>query len=326
MENVRKPADLKIIIPGEPHLARSSPHDFYALVYVRWRKAESIPSILARPADMPEIPDADDFEVLRQDDGSYTLFPTTWRSRPFRFGKGSPTFYELERAGQMMGWGESLEYVSNLIKEYQPDYSYTVSEDNADFLLRTIKRLNQIENSVYALRDHLEYAVAGKKRVRAPRENPQRDVRAAILSDVMGLSTLAIKDELGLMRKWKRPQVHSTGATVKREDATTRAAIKRGRELLEHFYGAEEWSRKVIRMRAKRTEWLELEDQPKAQMYYLLAEARGTSMAKEERTASQDGFDQLLVEWIAAWERNDEQTANDIEARDLRFDVALRQF
>lgn len=200
-----------------------------------------------------------------------------------------------------------------------------MSEDNADLLLRTLKRLNQIENSAYALQDHLEYAVAGKERVRAPRENPERDVRTAILSDVMGLSSLAIKEELGLVRKWKRPQAHSTGATVKREDATTRVAIKRGRALLEHFYGAEEWRRKVIRMRTKRAEWLELEDQPKAQMYYLLAEARGTSTAEEERTASQDGFDQLLDEWIAAWERDDEQAANHIKDKDLRFDVAIRQ-
>lgn len=102
MESVPKPAYLKIIIPGEPHLARSSPHDFYAFVHVRWRKAENIPSILARPVDMPEIPDADRFEVLRRDDGSYTLIPTTWRTKPFSFGKGSPTFYELEPAGQMM--------------------------------------------------------------------------------------------------------------------------------------------------------------------------------------------------------------------------------
>jgi hypothetical protein len=95
--------------------------------------------------------------------------------------------------------------------------------------------------------------------------------------------------------------------------------------LLEHFYGAEEWRRKVARMRAKRAEWLQLEDQTKAQIYYLLAEARGTSIAEEERTASQDGFDQLVDEWIAAWERDDEQAANQIGDMDPRFSVAIRQ-
>src|SRR5215204_3051103 len=118
MGSVPKPAYLKIILTGECQLARSSPDDFHVYVYVRWRKAESIPPILARPVGMPEIPDAGDFEVLKCDDGSYTLIPTTWRTRPFRFGKGRPTFYELERAGKDMGWGKSLEYVSNLIKEY----------------------------------------------------------------------------------------------------------------------------------------------------------------------------------------------------------------
>ena len=190
-------------------------------------------------------------------------------------------------------------------------------------MLRTIKRLNRIEKSVDALRVHLEYSRPDMKVTRAPMDNPKRDVKAAILSDVMSLSSLKIREQLGLTRKWKRPQDHST--TLKREDATTRAAIKRGRALLEHFYGAEEWRRKVARMCAKRAEWFELEDQPKAQIYYLLAEARGTSMAEEEHSASQDGFDQLLDEWIAAWERDDEQAANQIGDMDPRFSVARRQ-
>jgi hypothetical protein len=183
--------------------------------------------------------------------------------------------------------------------------------------------LNAIENSVDALWNHLQYAGPDKKKAQAPVENPKSDVRAAILSDVMGLSSLKIREQLGLTRKWKRPQDHST--TVKGEDATTRAAFKRGRAMLEHFYGAEEWRREVARMRAKRAEWLELENQPKAQMYYLLAEARGTSMAEEEHTASQDGFDQLLDEWIAAWEQDDQHIANQIEDRDPRFSVAFHQ-
>jgi hypothetical protein len=326
MVSVPKPAYLNIIIPGEPHLARSSPDDFLVLVRVRWRKAERIPPILARPADMPEIPNADDFEVLRRDDGSYTLIPKTWRTRPFRFGKGSPTFYELERAGEDMAWGKSLEYVSNLIKQYQPDFDYAASEDSAYFLLRTLKHLNKIVHATGGLLDHLEYSRPGKKNAHPLMENPERDIRAAILSDVMSLSSLDIKEELGLTRKWKRPQAHSTDATIIREDATMRAAIKRGRSLLEHFYGAEEWHRKVVRMRAKRTEWLELEDQLKAQIYYLLAEARGTTMAEEERAASQDGFDYLLDEWVAAWERDDKQAADQIEDMDPRFSVAIRRF
>src|SRR5215204_3952494 len=104
----------------------------------------------------------------------------------------------------------------------------------SNFLLRTIKRLNRIEKSVDALRVHLEYSRPDMKVTRAPMDNPKRDVKAAILSDVMSLSSLKIREQLGLTRKWKTPQAHTTA--VKREDATTRKAIKRGRALLEHFY------------------------------------------------------------------------------------------
>jgi hypothetical protein len=272
---------------------------------------------------MPEIPEADHFEVLRRHDGSYTLTPTLWRTGWHRLGKGAPTLYELERAGNNMGWERSLEYVATLIKEYHPDFDYAASEENAKFLLRTIKRLNAIEKSVGALAEHLEHSRPDMKRTRAPMDNPKRDVKAAVLSDVMTLSSLKIREELGLARKWKKHQAPTTG--VKREDATTRAAIRRGRKLLEYFYGAQEWRRRAIRMRAKRAEWLDLEDQPKEQIYYLLAEARGTSMAEEEHAATQDGFDQLLDEWIAAWERDDEQAANQIGDMDPRFSVAVRQ-
>jgi hypothetical protein len=324
MESVPKPAYLEIILPGERHLARSTPDDLFVLVWIRWRRAENVPPILRKPADMPELPNARDFEILRREDGRYTLIPKRWQPRGPRFGKG-PTFYELERAGQDMGWGKSLEYVGNLIKYHQPDFDYAASEDNADFLLRTLKRLNAIERSNDALRNHLQYSGPAKKKAQAPVENPERDVRAAILSDVMGLSSLDIRKKLGLKRKWKRPQAPSTGANVKREDPTTRFAIQRGRALLQHFYGAEEWHRKIARMRAKRAEWLDLGDRPKAQMYYLLAEVRGTSMEEEERKALQEGFDEQVGAWIAAWERDDRQAAEKIEAADPRFEVALRQ-
>ena len=77
-------------------------------------------------------------------------------------------------------------------------------------------------------------------------------------------------------------------------------------------------------MRKKRAEWLELED--KDQIYYLLAERRGTSITEERLAGRQDGFDQLLEEWLVAPEQDDQSTADEIWARDPRFQEALDQF
>ncbi len=76
-------------------------------------------------------------------------------------------------------------------------------------------------------------------------------------------------------------------------------------------------------MRAERRQWLELENQPKKQMYCLLADSRHTSMEEEERVGIQDGFDVLLGEWLAAWERGDQMKAESIQAKDPRFERIL---
>jgi hypothetical protein len=76
----------------------------------------------------------------------------------------------------------------------------------------------------------------------------------------------------------------------------------------------------AAQMRAERRQWIELENQPKKQMYYLLAEARHTSMEEEEHAGIQDGFDELLNEWLAAWEQGRQMKAESIQAKDLRFD------
>jgi hypothetical protein len=106
----------------------------------------------------------------------------------------------------------------------------------------------------------------------------------------------------------------------KREHATVRAAAQRGRELLHSYFGVEGWRHKAERMRALRAKWLEIADQPKKQIYYLLGERRGTSLEVEEAAAIRDGFDRLVDEWIAAQLHGDDQAANRLMSKDPRFE------
>lgn len=66
-----------------------------------------------------------------------------------------------------------------------------------------------------------------------------------------------------------------------------------------------------------------IENEPKKQIYYLLAEYHGTSLAEEEKVGRQDGFDHLLEEWIAALERDDLSAAAKIRDMDPRFEQAI---
>jgi hypothetical protein len=181
-----------------------------------------------------------------------------------------------------------------------------------------LKKIDQAAGSIRALRTHLEYVNPGKKSAVAPMKDPQRDVEAAILSDVLDLSSLEIEKELG----FSTPK----NADIKRENRTAVVAANHGRLLLRHYFGVEGWEKRVERMREARVRWLSLDEQPKKQIYYLLAERRGTSIAEEEHEASQDGFDRLLDEWAAAVERNDCSAAKHISTLDYRFTQALRQY
>jgi hypothetical protein len=186
-------------------------------------------------------------------------------------------------------------------------------------LLHTLERINQVRESVEALQNHLWYSNPNKTKAVPPVKNPQRDVRAAVLQDVFGLSTLRI----GEILKFDTP----SNPHIKRENRAVAVAAQRGRELLHFCFGAEEWSKKAERIRALRALWFELDedDQVKEQVYYLLAERNGTSMEEEERTSVQDGFDALLDEWIAAQLRGDDQTALNLLDKDPRFEQFIRQ-
>jgi hypothetical protein len=79
------------------------------------------------------------------------------------------------------------------------------------------------------------------------------------------------------------------------------------------------------RVRALRARWHELEDQPKGQVYHLLAECHGMSIEEEVKQASQDGFDNLLEAWLAALMHDDMQAADRIVDKDPRFEEFIRQ-
>jgi hypothetical protein len=313
MGSVPKPASLEIMgLDNEMRAARSSPHKPLVEVRVQWRDAEQNPTLLSILSDIPRAPNDHDLEVMRRDDGRYTVIP---KSMHYVQDSTGASLSDLARRGGFVVGDDYLEYGSNFIKQYQPDFDYSASEEHALLLLHTLERINNVRESIEDLQNYLWYSSPEKhNRAVPPIRNPMRDVTVAVLQDVFGLSTL----EIGETLHFKAPSdLHKM---VKREHATVRAAAQRGRELLHYYFGVEEWRQKAERMRALRSRWLEIGDQPKKQIYYLLGERRGTSLEAEEAAAIQDGFDQLLEEWVAARLRGDDRMAAWLRRKDPRFE------
>ena len=316
MGSVPKPVSLEIKgLDNEMAAARSAPDRLLVGVYIQWRDAEQIPTLLSILSDIPPAPNDHDFEVLRRDDGTYTLITKIERYVNSNTG---PTLYDLVRHDGFPPVGiDYLEYGSDIIKRYQPDFDYSTSEEHALLLLQTLKRINKVRESIQDLQNFLWHSTPESPNRAVPQmKTPQRDVKAAVLQDAFGLGTLQIGDTLG----FKAP----SDPDIKRENRAVATAAQRGRELLHYYFGVEEWRQKAERMRALRAKWLEIGDQPKKQIYYLLGERRGTSLEMEEAAAIQDGFDQRVEKWIAACRRGDDRAAVRIMSKDLRFEQLAR--
>ena len=215
-----------------------------------------------------------------------------------------------------------MDYGSSIIRQYQPDFDYSQSEEQANLLMRTLERINRVRENAEDLQNYLWYSDAKKNKAVAPVRDPQRDVRAAVLQDVFDLKTF----QIGEMLRFE--PASELERQRKRELAAVRVAAQRGRELLHHHFGVKGWEAKVERIRTLRTQWEQFaqEDQLNKQAYYLLAERRGTSLEEEETAATRDGFGQLLEEWISARLRGDDQASLCLVGRDSRFEEFITQF
>ena len=295
-------------------------------VVIRWPEARDAPALITLLAEPPpaikekvvplELADGT-FEVFleRYLDSSRTIIPNR-RGRPLsEIARTTPKRLrstELEKTS---------EYATGLIRQYRPDFDPWASREEAEFLIRTIERLSKVSEQLDGFARYLKYTGPRKRKAVAPTQDPGGDVRAAILSDVHEMGSLKIGEELRIPPgpNW----------AIKRENKNAGNAVKRGRRLLERYFGAEEWRSKAERMRAARPRAEQLRAErlekwkslgPKQQFYALLAEYRITSPAEEERAAIEDGFDRVLDDWLEAWERDDD-TMERIQLSDTRFNA-----
>jgi hypothetical protein len=137
-------------------------------------------------------------------------------------------------------------YAKSLLRYYRPNFDDLPDEERQALIKRTCHLINENRATLRRLLDFVEYGTPGKKLVN-PLENAGRDVRAAVLSDVEGISHTEIGEELGIAR--------TENDLVKGGHARVLKMVKRGRSILEKAWGREGWQEQVLCLQAERDRW-----------------------------------------------------------------------
>jgi hypothetical protein len=148
----------------------------------------------------------------------------------------------------------SLAYLVALLKYYRPEFDQYSWEYRLALMERACTYLHKLLEAVHTFTAFLEYGTPDWGPNRGAK-TPARDVKAAILRDVDGLTYRAIGQELGILPP---PDVHHKG-----DYPTVRASVKRGREILEKTLGRDGWSKRAETMKAQAAWWNSLSDKEK---------------------------------------------------------------
>jgi hypothetical protein len=166
-----------------------------------------------------------------------------------------------------------LQFARALLRYYRPNFENLPPEEQHTLLERCCDRVNNVLESTRLLAEFLEYGAPSRDQ-RPSFGDPQRDVEAAMLKDVEGLTYSRIAEALGIAV----PQ-RSYGAA---DYSSVGHMVKRGRGILERAYGQQGWPDVAAEMRAELSRWEVLGDK-----------------------------DRVVLRWSEAW-RMDTQEVRDI--------------
>jgi hypothetical protein len=311
-----------------------------------WRGDIDEPTVAALVASLPPDPD---FVPITLADGRIEWAPGAWKY--LRFGKGPPILEAAKHNYE--GWAgkgpsspgaraaQSAEKFTDMIRSFVPDFDNYDKRQQIDYIIRTQNKLAAVRASVEDLVNHLKHATPDRYKAVPRLKDPRAKIKAAVFSDMLK-STRRAGQLLEIAIPPKDEDRH--------ENQTVRKMAKIGRGLLHNYYGVLEYGAIIDRTRKYHQwwKWLNSIEDPREQVYVLLAEAHGTSPELEKRQAAEDGFAEKLGDWVAVVERRLEasetcdrsedpaeeedarQTANrlvyqqvNIEETDARFRTAL---
>jgi hypothetical protein len=142
-----------------------------------------------------------------------------------------------------------LTYAWPLITYYRPEIREYSVQDKYKYAWKVTDYVNDFLRSLRNLQGFLEYGEPNRRLTPAIKQ-PQRDVRAAVLRDVDGLSYREIGERLDVPTP--------PNFEIKREHQTVRKMVENGRLVLEGAFGAEGWQDRAKAMKAEKAWWQSL--------------------------------------------------------------------
>jgi len=146
---------------------------------------------------------------------------------------------------------QTFHCIEDLLRCFRPEYDDLDRYEQAALVEATCTRVSDFQAALQRLVAFLEYGKPGKgkkgttKKLKPGVENARRDIQAALLKDVEGLSTKEIAERQG-----DRPVGEFN--KIKNDHPTARARVKRGRDMLQRAWGEEGWFERVEAMKTER--------------------------------------------------------------------------
>jgi hypothetical protein len=139
----------------------------------------------------------------------------------------------------------SLEYVLALLRYSRRDFDTLPRSDQVELILGTCEHLNEFLTSLRKLVTFVEYGTPEGLSTK-PVKDRNRDVKAALLREVAGLSYKDIGEELRIPLP--------PNSEIKGSHDTVRKSVKRGLDLLRQLFGQDGWRKRLDSMKAE-AEW-----------------------------------------------------------------------
>jgi len=135
-----------------------------------------------------------------------------------------------------------LDYVLLLLRHYRPEFDDLPHQEKLKLIVQVCARVNEFLEALRRFESFLEYGIPGRPRKSAAKD-ADRDVKAAVLRGVDGLTYREIGEELGVPPP---EDIDYMG-----DHPTVRQMVKRGRRLLERALGKEGWQSHIGTMKAE---------------------------------------------------------------------------
>ncbi len=146
---------------------------------------------------------------------------------------------------------QSLDYVLLLLRHHRKGFDDLPQVEKLALVERTCHHINEFLEALRRLTAFLEFGVPGKH-LKEATEDADRDVKAAVLHDVDGMTHREIGEELGV----PLPDDYN----VKGDHPTVRQMVKRGRKIIVGALGEECWRRHIRAMKEDAERWRSLSE------------------------------------------------------------------